>query len=416
MRAPSVDVVKSEDRVVKDRNAVGAAVGTGRPTFLSLFSGIGGLDLGLERAGFRLIGSVEDDEVARGSLKANRDAWYQIPPHDIRNIAGWLGPSELGLETGELDLLAGAPPCQPFSMAAQWSRTGRAGLDDRRGTLIHDVLELVATLQPKLVVLENVAGFVRGPTSALSFIQDSLNELNSATGCQYELSCEILDANAYGVAQTRKRAIVMLSRIGKVDWPLPAPTAQRPVAWDAIGGLEDPEAKGLKATGSYGALLPSIPEGQNYQWHTERGGGLPLFGYRTRYWSFLLKLAKAQPAWTLAAQPGPSTGPFHWDSRPLTVREMLLLQSFPGDWRVEGNRREQVRQVGNATPPALAERIGLQLGKALSGRVASPSLGHKRSGKVPPPKRRSSVPSEYHDRVGDHPAHLGAGLGPAPRA
>lgn len=388
-----------------------------RPTFLSLFSGIGGLDLGLEAAGFQLVGSVENDEVARRSLKANRgDEWYQIAPHDVRELARDLEPSHLGMEVGELDLIAGAPPCQPFSKAAQWSRTSRAGLEDDRGTLVADMLELVATFQPKLVLLENVAGFVSGPTSALSFIENSLEELKAATGHEYELAFEILDANAHGVAQSRTRAIIVLSRIGLVGWPTPMPDELRPVAWDAIGGLNDPEAADLKAGGRYGALLPSIPEGENYQWHTDRGGGLPLFGYRTRYWSFLLKLAKAQPAWTLAAQPGPSTGPFHWDSRPLTVREMLLLQSFPADWRVEGNRREQIRQIGNATPPALAERVGRRLTEALGATAPmAPTLGHQRTGGLPSVSQWLPVPQMYLDLLGDHPAHPGAGLGPSPR-
>ena len=387
-----------------------------RPTFLSLFSGIGGLDLGLESAGFQLVGSVEADEVARRSLKANRgDSWFQIPPHDIRVLAQTLEPADLGLEIGGLDLIAGGPPCQPFSKAAQWSQTSRTGLKDDRGTLVGDVLELVATFQPKVVLLENVAGFVRGPTSALSFIENSLDELNLATGHKYEPAWEILNANWYGVAQARKRAIVVLSRIGAIGWPEPMATEIRPVAWDAIGGLDDPEAPMLESGGQYGPLLPSIPEGQNYQWHTERGGGLPLFGYRTRYWSFLLKLAKSQPAWTLAAQPGPSTGPFHWDSRPLTIQEMLLLQSFPGDWRVEGNRRDQIRQVGNATPPALAERIGAHLAAALGYVSRAPTLGHHRAGDVPPPKRLRAVPKKYHSLRGDHPPHPGAGLGPSPR-
>src|SRR3546814_15139025 len=60
--------------------------------------------------------------------------------------------------------------------------------------------------------------------------------------------------------------------------------------------------------GKWADLLPSIPEGQNYLWHTERGGGIPLFGWRRRYWNFLLKLAKNKPSWTIQAQPGPATG------------------------------------------------------------------------------------------------------------
>ena len=90
-----------------------------------------------------------------------------------------------------------------------------------------------------------------------------------------------------------------------------------------------------KAAGKWAGLLPTIPEGENYLFHTRLGGGRPLFGYRTRYWSFLLKLAKDEPSWTLQAHPGPATGPFHWANRPLTVQEMLRLQSSqqPGEWR-----------------------------------------------------------------------------------
>jgi hypothetical protein len=74
------------------------------------------------------------------------------------------------------------------------------------------------------------------------------------------------------------------------------------------------DAQSLKVGGKWGDLLRSIPEGENYLWHTDRGGGLPLFGWRTRYWSFLLKLAKRLPSWTIQAQPGSAIGPFHWDT------------------------------------------------------------------------------------------------------
>src|SRR4029079_12045835 len=128
--------------------------------------------------------------------------------------------------------------------------------------------------------------------------------------------------------------------------------------WDAIGCEEFSEPV-AQATGKWADLLASIPEGKNYLWHTNRGGGHQLFGYRTRYWSFLLKLAKDEPSWTLPAHPGPATGPFHWDNRPLSVAEMLSLQSFPAAWRVEGERRaDHVTQIGNATPPLLAELLG----------------------------------------------------------
>ena len=91
------------------------------------------------------------------------------------------------------------------------------------------------------------------------------------------------------------------------------------------------------ARGGWADLLPSIPEGQNYLWHTDRGGGRPLFGYRRRFWSFLLKLSKHRPSWTLSAQPGPSTGPFHWTNRPLAVREDVATSELSRN--LEGGRQ-----------------------------------------------------------------------------
>src|SRR4029078_5650811 len=86
--------------------------------------------------------------------------------------------------------------------------------------------------------------------------------------------------------------------------------------WDAIGHLSNREVdEPLAPAGKRAGLLPSSPEGNNYLWHTPRGGGKPLFGWRTRYWSFLLKLAKDKPSWTLQAQTGPATGPVHWPNR-----------------------------------------------------------------------------------------------------
>ena len=169
-------------------------------------------------------------------------------------------------------------------------------------------------------------------------------------------SHRLLDAADYGIPQHRLRAVIVITRDGeRFTWPRATNRYQPLCAWDAIGTLVSDEPL-PEPVGSWADLLPSIPEGQNYLWHTSRGGGRPLFGYRTRFWSFLLKLAKDQPSWTLPVQPGPSTGPFHWDNRPLTITEMLRLQSFDADWLVDGLYRERVRQVGNATPPRASLR------------------------------------------------------------
>ncbi len=247
-------------------------------------------------------------------------------------------------------------------------------------------------------------------------IRFSVAKLNEHSNEKYTLDSRVLNANGFGVPQRRDRAIIVLSRIGRVVWPAPEDEWLRPRAWDALHDLDFASDDVPAAIGKWADLLPSIPEGSNYLHHTARGEGVPLFGYRTRYWTFLLKLAKDRPASTLAAQPGPSTGPFHWTSRPLTVREMLRLQSFPAEWNVEGIRREQVRQVGNATPPALAEAIGRSMVSLLGRSPGAARFAISRlSGTVPDPECIGPVHTRFHHLAGLHDAHPGTGLGPSPR-
>lgn len=386
-------------------------------TCLSTFSGLGGMDLGLEAAGFRHVGCIEWDECARRSLKANRgDRWTLLEPGDIEVIAAALAPADVGLEVGELDLLVGAPPCQPYSKAAQWSATSRRGLDDRRGQYLDDLLILAEHFLPKVILLENVRGFVRGATSTLDHIQVQLDEIAEVHGVHYVLDHRVIDAADVGAPQYRSRAIVIASRVGsELPWP---DTVEPTTAWDAIGSLKQSDDELPEPKGKWAELLPSIPEGENYLWHTDRGGGEPLFGWRTRYWSFLLKLAKDRPSWTLPAQPGPATGPFHWDNRPLSVPELLRLQTFPANWTVEGSARtDHVRQIGNATPPLLAEVLGRCVVEHITGEAPGEPLvtAIERSDTIPPAQRIQPIADKYRHRVGAHADHPGPGLGPAGR-
>jgi DNA (cytosine-5)-methyltransferase 1 len=112
-----------------------------------------------------------------------------------------------------------------------------------------------------------------------------------------------------------------------------------------------------------------VPPGQNYKALTAWAGHpSPSFVAETRFWSFLLKLSPGSPSWTVAANPGPWVGPFHWESRRLRTAELAALQSFPAGYVFEGNRRERVRQVGNAVPPLLARAMMGPLLAALSGK------------------------------------------------
>ena len=123
-------------------------------------------------------------------------------------------------------------------------------------------------------------------------------------------------------------------------------------------------------SGKWADLLPTIPEGLNYLWHTSRGGGVPLFGWRTRYWSFLLKLAKSKPSWTIQAQPGSAIGPFHWKNRKLSARELCRLQTFPDDLSFDTSQNQIQRMIGNAVPSLLAEVLAWEIRTQLLGAAA----------------------------------------------
>ena len=248
-------------------------------------------------------------------------------------------------------------------------------------------------------------------------------------GTEYQICVSVLDAADFGVPQHRRRLFVVGSRDGRL-FSFPKPTHFAPddsmlplphvelfrTAWDALAeGEEDPNDPELQATGKWADLLPSIPEGTNYLYHTERGGGIPLFGWRTRFWNFLLKLAKSRPSWTITAQPGPATGPFHWANRRLSRRELCRLQTFPDSYTIAGNLRSVQRQLGNAVPCALAQTLGREIRKQLlddATDLGELKLLPEKQGAVPVPENTAPVPAKYLDRMGDHADHPGRGKGP----
>lgn len=392
-------------------------------TLLSCFSGVGGLDLGLEAAGFETVGCLELDNDARAALGLNRPDWALLTPADVVAAGRSLKPRDLGLARRQLTLIAGGPPCQPFSKAAQWSAP-KKGVTDDRGTAVGGMMNLVESFLPAAVLMENVPGFLSGANNAASMIEDSFAAINRRNRTHYTMQSWVVDAADYGVPQRRRRAIVMAFRDGGPIMPdLPVPhIGQHRTAWDALGASRTEPAP--LPQGKYADLLPSIPEGANYQYLTARGGGphVELFGFRTKFWSFLLKLAKDQPSWTLPASPGPSTGPFHWENRPLTSTERMLLQGFPEAWKLVANERVNVRLAGNATPPPLAEALGRLILEVLerpgcvpTAEMIEPSLATpKRALPPPPPAVPAALPKKWEAKVRRYDPHPGAGAGPSP--
>jgi DNA (cytosine-5)-methyltransferase 1 len=401
---------------------------------LSLFTGTGGLDLGLERAGFEIAGCVEVDGDCRETLRANRPEWMQVTPGDIHSHRPADVLSALNLKRGEVALLAGGPPCQPFSKSGQWHNGQPRRMSDPRANTLRAYLDVLEATLPDAMLLENVKGITATRTSvthkfeALDVMRSGLKAINKRQGTSYEPIAIEVDAAEYGVPQHRERVFVFASRHGEgLGKPMPthgtiaARTNGHPGqleftrAWDALWDLDDPEfEEALRPVGKWAGLLASIPEGSNYLHHTPRGDGESLFGWRRRYWSFLLKLAKARPSWTLQAQAGPATGPFHWRSRRLSPAELLRLQCFPDDWRLTGEVDSIRRQLGNAVPPPLGQVLGAAIIAELFAEhpTQRPLLIPVRRNDCPPPEPTASVPKRYLAQRGDHPDHPGPGLGP----
>lgn len=422
---PDPPVLDSVSLCIGAHNFPACSTVLGMPTLLSLFTGAGGFDLGLEAAGFRVVGCVEVDSDCRQTLEMNRPQWPLASPGNVHYYQSDELLSEFGLVAGEVTAVVGGPPCQPWSKSAYW-RTGdsKRFLDPRADTL-RAFMSIVAAALPEVVVLENVRGFgYRGKDEAVRFVKDQLDEINRRNRTHYRLSVFAINAADYGVPQLRERLFLVAAREGfEIEPPTPTHGVgrenPRTTAWDAIGDLDDGAAwpEDLSPSGKWAALLPSIPEGRNYLWHTPRGGGKSLFGWRTRYWSFLLKLAKNRPSWTLQAQPGPATGPFHWKSRHLSAMEMTRLQTFPVGYELAGGYRSVRRQLGNAVPSAIGELIGRELLLHLrSHRHEAPLTlipGHRID--CPEPETTRPLPAQYRDLVSYREEHPGPGRGPGAR-
>jgi DNA (cytosine-5)-methyltransferase 1 len=393
---------------------------------ISLFSGMGGLDFGFEAAGFHTSVALDLDPIACKTIRLNR-RWTVLEG----NVSA-IGSDEIlkaaGLTEGEADVLIGGPPCQPFSKSGYWATGDARRLSDPRADTVRQYLRVMRDTLPRAFLLENVPGLnFRGKSEGIEAIRSGIEEINATKGTRYSFVVKSLNAAEFGVPQQRERVFVVGSRDG-LCFRFPIPTHASPdrleargalepyrTAWDALGDLvEEPNDEDLRMTGKWSDLLPTIPEGQNYLWHTQRGGGVALFGWRRRYWSFLLKLSKALPSWTIQAQPGPATGPFHWRNRKLSAAEMARLQTFPNGLIFDCRRSDIQRLIGNAVPSALAELLAREIARQLLGKqvAARPlTLIPPRRDDLPYPEPVLELPPKYRGLVGNHDEHPGTGKG-----
>jgi DNA (cytosine-5)-methyltransferase 1 len=394
---------------------------------ISLYTGVGGLDFGFEVAGFRTAVAIDLDPVACRTIRLNRG--WPILEGDIDRIPSDTILDAAGLRPGEADVLIGGPPCQPFSKAAYWANGDARRLDDPRADTLRAYLRVLRDTKPRAFLLENVLGLAyKGKDEGLKHLQLGLAEVNRQAGTHYEIHWTKLNAAGFGVPQIRERVFLIGSRDGR-PFDFPAYThaqaangkffenALEPyrTAWDAIGDLPArPNDPALALRGKWADLLPTIPEGQNYLWHTKRGGGQPLFGWRRRFWSFLLKLAKDQPSWTIQAQPSLGTGPFHWANRKLSTQELCRFQTLPESLVFDCAHADVQRLLGNAVPSLLAE----VLARAIKAQLLDHGPPKRKPGLLPPvrrpvpaPETLLRLPRKYRIYIGDHPDHPGKGLG-----
>lgn len=389
---------------------------------ISLFTGAGGMDYGVEAASFETTVAIEMDSWCCKTLRHNRPKWNVIEGK-IETVSSAEILKRAGLKRKEADLLIGGPPCQPFSKSSYWVNGDAARLKDPRSNTLREYMRVLEDTLPGAFILENVFGLAyKGKDEGLVFLKDSLAEINRRKGTNYSFTWKVLNAADYGVPQIRERVFIVGSRDGK-EFKFPEARFYNPAdvsgedslelfgadnqrtryrtAWDTLHDLDSckEDAVPSRVGGRWGVLLPSIPEGQNYLYHSERGDGVPIFKWRSRYWSFLLKLAKRLPSWTIQAQPGSAIGPFHWKNRRLTMREMARLQTFPDDVEILGGVSEVQKQIGNAVPSAIGEMLALEIRRQF--------LGDKIRGKqklvpdaapVPPTEEKvHPVPPEFED-------------------
>ncbi|MEV6411148.1 DNA cytosine methyltransferase [Kribbella sp. NPDC051718] len=353
---------------------------------VSVFSGAMGLDLGLEAAGFDIRMAADNMDAAARTAGVNRP---DLPffADDARALDAKKIYELSGLGAGEVDLLAGGPPCQSFSTAGR-----RRGMDDiDRGPLLFEFVRLIDEVRPRAFLLENVKGLLSASTrwrelphnnngKIIDDLHGSLfRELSARLkDLGYSIDFRELNSADYGVPQARRRVFVMGYRDGhRVSFPDATHAAGGGLLhqpWrtlgDALSGLEDDRSYCVQFSERKLQYLKMVPAGGNWRDLPEAiqkesmGKAFYAKGGRSGYWR---RLSLDAPSPTILTEPqNASTSLCHpIEDRPLSVRECARIQTFPDDWEFAGSGRDQYKLVGNAVPVALAEAVAKHLHASL---------------------------------------------------
>lgn len=341
-----------------------------KPTFIDLFAGAGGLSIGLEKAGFKLIAATDWDHWSCETLRANHKDII-VEEGDIVEIN--LEEFRKKLPTSEVDMIVGGPPCQGFSAL------GKRLEDDSRNQLWRQFMRFVGFFNPKVFLMENVPELLKS--------QEFAEIKSEAEKLGFTVVSKVLHAVDFGVPQKRKRAIIIGSRIGIPKHPEPTHYSNGQLTLDSNG------KKPWRTVRDVFSNLPLEPTGEN--WHVGRN---PTEKSLKRYKSippggnrFNLPIELMPDCW-IKKKTGSTDvfGRLEWDKpsltirteffkpekgrylhpiadRPITAREAARLQTFPDDYALVGSHVNIAKQIGNAVPCELATNIGLEIMKLFKG-------------------------------------------------
>ena len=323
------------------RNAASSGDG---PTVISTFAGCGGSSLGYKLAGFRELLAVEWDDNAVETFKLN---FPEVPVYhgDITKLTGSECMRLAGIGPGELDVFDGSPPCQGFSTA------GKRKFDDPRNSLFREYARLLKELQPRVFVMENVTGMIKGHMK-----QAYLTIIAELRACGYRAKGEVLNAMYYNVPQSRERVIIIGVRndLG-IEPSHPKPqTRPIPVRTAMVPCVDIPswQMDVANNTKNYavGKELLKLKEGEN------------LYN--------LSRLDRNKPCPTICKRGGNHVRCLsHWtECRVMTPAELSRLASFPDEFlwikkgRHDSDAFENVwARIGNCVPPNLMRAIATHI-------------------------------------------------------
>ncbi len=386
-----------------------------KPTFIDLFSGCGGFSLGLKKAGFNELASIDFNPEALTVFRANFPDVPQILEKDLKMYQ----PEELStlIGTDHVDLIVGGPPCQGFSTVRQadGANSGKRLVVDDRRNLYREFLKFVRFFKPKIFVMENVPG-IRSAVGGLFFT----NVQSEARSLGYRVHGEVIKARDYGVPQKRKRQLIIGTKLelpifsshiympashGIEDGLLPLVTL-----WEAIGDLPSIQAGGGESVSEYdlerrkqhleryggGYLLEVLEidktedltahcarphserdirdfkrlrEGENSAQATKRGEKMEFPYDRTSFSDRYTRQHRNHLCSTIVAHLSKDGLMFihPTQDRSLTPREAAQIQSFPDWFKFPVPRTHQYRLIGNAVPPLVGKAVGQAIQRWLVG-------------------------------------------------